>query len=334
MRELSRRRVLASVASAVGVGITGCLSGDSTDLRYQLSANNVPGSLTEHFRWNPRGPFADTARDRMDQLIADGSLTTAGYTLSGLLYEGPRYVEHDGSYYEVSQQRTGRVEREHWIFWFDLIEGEPPSDADVFRSGLGTGSGTNLEAEYDLSRLDVRVVETATGEVYREGPPLHDPEDTPSGRRGHVFLHRDPDETALLPDPPFTHVAFETNDRTRYARAVAERATVELQQYRYTAEQIATSADGYADYVHDQFLETTFDSQRLSGGQREILDTITAGGRRYDEHPPLSEAMAAVLDRLGLAGIETPDPKSTAFSEDVYFRYQEGYYSAQLEVFR
>jgi hypothetical protein len=44
--------------------------------------------------------------------------------------------------------------------------------------------------------------------------------------------------------------------------------------------------------------------------------------------------MEAVLERLELADVQTPDPKETAFSDPAYFRYKDRFYRAQLQVFR
>jgi len=329
MDPLSRRRVLA--ASLGSLGWAGCLSQDSA-ARYRLSARNVPGDLAEHLRWTPRGAFTERQVEAMRRLVTDGSLTTAGFALLGP--DDVRFVEHDGSFYRVSINRSGTAKRERWVFRFDLIEGDPPADADVYESSLGNGGGTDLQAAYDLSELDARAVEDAAGDVYREGPPLEDLDDAPAGRRGHVFVHRGADESALIPEPPFTHVAFETNDATRYARAVVERATVELQQYEYTATRIADSDAAYAAHVQETVLQANFDPADLPESQREILETITDGGGRYNETRPLSAALTSVLDRLGLSGMTTPEEGSVAFSEDVFFRYREGYHRAQVEIFR
>lgn len=333
MRPTSRREVLRAVGSATSLGLAGCFSGGSNTVRYQLSAHNVPGSLADAFRWEPRGPFAAADRELMGRLIDDGSLTTEGFALYPLDWDG-RYVERNGTYYETAVERTGEVTRERWILWFDLIEGDPPADAEVFTSSLGTGEPTDLAAAYGLSERDVRVVEDAAGQIPREGFDFQDPEDDPPGRRGHVFLRRGPDQTALLPDPPFTHVAFETDDRTWYARVVTERATVALRRYEHTATAVAESTAEYVEHLRDRYLEAAFDRRRLPDAQRDILDTITAGGGRYEERQPRSDALTAVLTRLGLAGVETPESKGVEISDEVYFSYHDGYYTAELQIFR
>ena len=333
MKRPSRRAFLAAAGSAAGPGLAGCISLGSSTPQYRLTANTVPGSLTDAFRWETRGEFPDADRALMDRLVAEGSLTTAGFALYPAGRNDPTYVERDGTFFRISIEESGTVEREHWILWFDLLDGEPPGDAEVYTSSLGVGEPTDLAAEYGLSERDVHVVEDAAGEIPREFD-FHDPEGDPPGRRGHVFLRRDEDETDLLPEPPFTHVAFETNDDTRYAEVVTERATVELQQYRHEATRVADSEAGYADHVREEHLRAAFDRERLPEDQRAVLDAITTGGGSHEEHSPLSDAMKSVLGRLGLDAVETPDPKGVAFSEDAFFEYRDGYFVAQLQIFR
>lgn len=331
MQSPSRRGVLRA-AGGVVAGLAGCVSAGPADPTYRLSADRVGDSLAGAFRWEPRGRLADADRRLMDRLLADGSLTTEGFALFPAGRYDRRYVERDGTYYEVSVERAGEVARERWILWFDLLDSEPPAGAEVFTSSLGTGGGTDLAAGYGLSEADVRVVEDAVGEIPTEFE-YRDLEDAPPGRRGHVFLRRDPAETALLPDPPFTHVAFETNEGALYARAVAERATVELRRFEHAADPVAESAEGYAEHVRDRYLAATFDRAALPDERRQLLDAVTSG-RRYEERPPLSDAMTAVLDRLGLDAVETPEPKRVAFSDVAYFRYRDAYFSAELEIHR
>lgn len=330
----TRRQVLEAGGAAAALGLAGCLGGGPDGPRYELTARGASGPLAERLRWQPRSPFPEADRRLLAALVEEGSLTTLGFAVVPPAWERPRYVERDGTYYELTVERTGTVERERWILWFDLLEGsEPPPDAEVYTSSLGTGEPTDLRAAYGLADLDVRAVEDAEGEVVREFE-FHDPEGDPPGRRGHVFHRRDADETALLPEPPFTHVAFETNDGTRYARAVAERATVELRRFEHAARPVADSASAYAEYVAARHLQATFDRAALPEARRELLDAVTDGRRPHVEHPPLTEAFAAVLERLGLRGLETPDPRGVAISDEPYFRYAGDLWTAQLQVFR
>lgn len=365
MPSVSRRAVLRGAGSAAAVGLAGCASHRSAEPRYTLTARYVGGSLADAFRWEPRGRFPDADRELMERLVAEGSLTTEGFALYPAGRDEPRYVERDGIYYRLSIERAGEVERERWVLWFDLLDGEPPGDAEVFTSSLGTGRGTDLAAEYGLSELDVRTVEDAAGEIPTEFE-LRDLEDAPPGRRGHVFVRRSADDTDLLPEPPFTHVAFETGDGTRYARAVAERATVALRQYRHAAEPVAETPAVYAEHVRETHVRATFDPEALPEAQRDLLDRVTPDvrlsdgqgedgqkdsvgggeqedgepegravepGREHEERPPLSDAFEAVLERLGLFGVETPEPGRVAFSDEVYFGYRGAYFRAQLQVF-
>lgn len=309
------------------------MNSGSKQPRYRLESSNVPGSLADHFRWDTRGDFPEADRRLMTELANTGTLTTAGFALYPHGLEGPSYVERNGTFYEITIERSGQVTREHWIFWFDLLDDEPSRDAEIYTSSLGVGGGTDLTSTYELSPLDVKVVEDSEGEIPREGS-FHDPEGDPPARRGQVFLRRDPSETDLLPEPPFTHVTFDPGDGTRYARAVTERAVVELQQFKHSATAIASSPDEYASYVRETHLAATFEAASLPGDKQEILDTVMTGGGRYNENTPLSDALKTLLYRLGLSDVNTPDDGNVAFSDPAYFRYRDGFYNAELQIFR
>ncbi len=330
----SRRAFLGGLAGACAAGaagLAGCLSRGDADPRYVLSAEDVGESLADAVRWQPRGRFTDADRTLMDRLVAEGSLATEGFSLYPPAADRPQYVERDGTHYRVTVERTGEVDREEWILWFDLIEGEPPADAEVYTSSLGLGGGTDLAAEYGLSERDVRVVEDAAGAIPTEFG-YRDLENEAPAHRGHVFVRRSPGETDLVPDPPFTHVAFETGDGTRYARAVVERTTVSLRRFEYTAEAVADSTAAYETHVRERHLAASFDRAALPDGQRSILDGMT-DGRRYEEREPLSDGMASVLDRLGIDDVEPPEPRRVEFSDEVFFAYGGAFYFGQVEVF-
>lgn len=128
-------------------------------------------------------------------------------------------------------------------------------------------------------------------------------------------------------------MAYDTGDGTRYARVVTEEVMVEQQQYEHSATPIASSADEYKAYVRETYLAARFEAASLPSEQREILDRIVAGGGRYNEHKPLSEALKALIDRLGLVDVDMPDEGSVVFSEPSYFRYRGSFYSAELQIF-
>lgn len=351
----SRRDVLRATGGlgvTVVTGLAGCAASSSSKPTYHLSTRRVVGSLADIFRWKSGGRFAAENRELMKRLTEGGAMTTVGFSLASSREDYPPYAEHDGTYYRISVEETGEVERKHWIFWFDLLEGKPPSDAEVYSSSLGLGEQTDLAAEYGLSELDVRVTEDVAGEIPREFG-FHDPEEDPLEQRGHVFVRRSVDETDLVLEPPFTHVAFETDDETHYARAITERATVPLQQYRHTAEPVADSAADYAEYVRERHRRTTFDRETLAAEKRTILDEATgyrppeerptadaSGGiavssnTGYEERSPLSDAMKAVLERLEFGGVETPESGGVAFSDDAYFEYGDLQFTGQLEILR
>lgn len=339
----TRRELLCGVGTVASLGTVGCTVLGPRKPVYRLTAQPLGASLARAFllQWSSIPP-AD--RPLVTRLVTDGRLPTTGFTVIGGLTTDPRYLEHEGSYYEIVVARTGTVTRERWILWFDLIEGDPPPDAAVFTSSLGRGEGTNLAERYGLAEADVQTVEDAVGQLPTEFE-LRDLEDAPPGHRGHVFVRRTPEDTALLPEPPFTHVAFDRGDATRYARAVTEQSPVELQTYSHTATPVAEGYDAYATAVRDAHLTTRFDRPARSPAAQEILEAIdprvgTPGTRDgqpldpdagYAERPPLSDAFQAVLARLGLADL-APQGDGVTTSEPVYYADQDAYFAAQLTI--
>jgi hypothetical protein len=330
----SRRTLLTTVGGVAVVGLGGCLDaadGTADRHRYRLSARPLGPRLVGRFRWKPDGPDADPDDRLVGRIVATDSVTVAGVRLPERGAENVSYVEREGTYYELRHDEIGPVTRERWLLWFDRIDSAPPADAETFTSSLGLGDRTPLETTYGLSAFDVHAVESAAGRMAPEHVFV-DLEDEPPGRRGYLFLRRSAEETDLVPDPPFSHVAFESGDGTVYARAVVERVPVELRQYRYTATPVAETTAAFDAYLREEYLTTTFDGSSLSEPRRAVLSGARSG-RGYEETTPLSEAYTAVLESLGVADTAEPAPRRVEFSDEVLFAYDDDYYEAQLEIF-
>lgn len=331
-RPPTRRAVLRAGAAACSLPLStaGCLRLSASDdsPRYRLSARRVGPSLAPRFDWNVADADA-FARDLAARVVDRGEVATDGFSLDGVGTSEPRYVERDGTYYEVAVAEAGTVTRTRWLLWFDRVDADPPAEAEVYTSSLGLGDPTRLDAAYGLSESDVRAVEDAEGRV-ATGSEFLDLADRPPERRGHLFVRRSADGTDLVPDPPFDYAAFETGDGTVYARAVAEEASVDLTRYVHTATPVAESADAYERHLRETHLRAAFDD--APDAQRPVLDAAT-GGREYEETAPISDGFAAVLERLGVDDTRTPEPRRVEFSADVYFAYEGSYYEGQLEIF-
>lgn len=326
-RRRSRRNFLATAGVAIGVGLAGCSTSEPS---YRLTVVPIGDSIAPAFTWNAGDSRSSIERRLAQRITAQGEVTTEGFHLVSTEPGRPSYVRDDDAYYEITVAEGDAVTRERWLLWFDLVETQPPSTAETYTVMSSSGNEQRLDERYDLSELDVRILETTTGDVWFHGD-FYDLEDRPPKERGHLFLQRSADETDLVPEPPFDYAAYELDDETRYARAVAESVTVELTQFVHSATHIGDSKAAFNSFLRDRYLETTFRDRELSSEQRSFLIRIT-DGPPYEETAPLSEKFATVLERLGVAGTEEPGTNRVTFSDEVYFEYDDTYYEAELKI--
>lgn len=326
----SRRSFLATVGGVSCIGLAGCVTSTDSPPRYRLSARPLGSTLTHEFTWEPAGPFKELDQNLVSEIVTQGTVTTEGFRLSNTGADDLSYVTQGGTYYEISVTESDAVTREKWVFWFEKIDSEPPA-AEIYSSGLGLGQQTPLDTTYGLSELDVHAVETAEGRMAPEHGFV-DLEDEPVGHRGYLFSRRSPEETDLVPEPPFTHVAFESGDGTVYARAVVERVSVDLTQFTHTATPVGDSDEAFSKHLREKYLQRVFRSEELSSEQRSLLSSAQSV-HGYEETTPLSDGFAAILEGIGVADTKQPKPKFVNFSDEVYFKYDDTYYEAQLEIF-
>lgn len=331
----SRRDILATLGGASLIGVSGCITstgGSSNQPRYQLSTRSLGPTLTRKFTWEPDGPFESLDQEFLSEIIARGPVTADGVRLSNLGADNLSYVKQDETYYKISATELDTVTRKKWLFWFDKVDSKPPADAEIYSSSLGLGEQTPLDTTYGLSELDIHVVETAEGQMAPEHGFIDLEEDRSLRLRGYLFLRRSPDETDLVLEPPFTHVAFESGNGTVYARAVVERISVELTQFKYTATPVGETAEAFNDILRQEYLTTTFSDEELSSEQQSLLSE-TWVGQGYEETTPLSNSYTSILKQLEVLDTEQPEPRMVEFSDEIYFEYEGTYYEAQLEIF-
>ena len=327
----SRRSFLTTLGGASIISLTGCVTSTADRPRYRLAARSLGSTLVREFAREPHEPFKALDQDLISESIAQGATTTAGVRLSNTGGDGLAYVKRDGTYYEISVTESGTVTREKWLLWFDQVDSEPPATAEVYSSGLGLGQQTSLDTTYGLAELDVHSVETAEGRMAPEHGFI-DLESEPAKHRGYLFLRRSPEETDLVPEPPFTHVAFESGDGTVYARVVVERVAVELTQFTHTATPVGDSDEAFNEYLRKKYLQSRLSSEELSREQRSLLSSAQSN-QGYEEAVPLSDGFAAILEEIGVADLKRPKPKFVDFSDDVYLEYGDAYYEPRLEIF-
>ncbi|WP_132058088.1 hypothetical protein [Halorussus amylolyticus] len=324
---LSRRTTLRFA----GVGLTALLPGCSIladgGARYSLLSSPAGGTtLTDLFAWEPRRGGLHV-RYHLDALTAElldsGTLATEAQPIGP--YDSdteptPAYVEHDGAYYRVRVTDVEDVSLDRWEFWFEPTD-EPPSDADPVEN-----------PDEGLSDLDADVVEWAAQDAIRAIVNDDDRSAASQGERGVVYFEpMDPDDSDLVPDPPFEYVQVEPDteflSEKQTLRAHAEKGSVETRRYVHETEQVAESESELREILIDH-IDATFDD--ASPDVRDILEE-TSGGT-YAERDPISESFERLIERLGIEDASPPDESGASRAWRRHYEYGGNYYATTLRV--
>lgn len=316
----SRRRALRLIGTAgFATATAGCLS-MGTDSGYTLVGEQIDTSSIgrPYFRSDPVAIEATTRVDldtetkaqSLATLLDTGRVTVRQWPLVGRDDWGketrprPTFFEREGTYYEVQVADERYVDQERWHFAFERTDGNPPDDATVVSDPVG-----------GLSDQDTQIVQAALDAVYAGhdgflGEPEFDGLQT-------VEFHRDLSvaESDLVPSPPFDFV--ESEDET--FRAVTEQRTVAVPEWTYEIEAVADSREAFDAYGGEAIQETELVTSDLTEPALDVLDTAVSetDNDRYEEEPPLSDGLSAVLDALGIAGaLQSID----SYDERVAFR--------------
>lgn len=326
----TRRTLLAGLGSVVTATLGGCsgIAYTASKARYDLLVFEELTPITQYKRWEPQSTlWADHQRSLVDKLVRGNEVTTRGYTLTAIQLWGderraaPAFVEHDGQYYELEiDSWKSPVTVDRWIFWFDSIEGTPPDDATVVDGRPSS-----------LSKRDAEVFEAASISAkmtLEDGTNL---ENAPNRVKGFVYHQYDPEDSSLVPDPPFTHVKINTpaTDSPVYFEVVAEQVPVKASAYTYVATPIAaTSTAEYKEYLEREVYEPDLSADALSSEAQRIFESAIGGV--YKEREPLSDAYRSLLDRLGYENLD-PQGRFTSYSGP-HLTYDGGYYFAGHDI--
>lgn len=329
----SRRSLLRTAGAVAGLATTagaGCLSLGATG-GYKLLVDDVDGSLADEFlRAQPTDVRAETRIDYdtetkagwLAELFETGSVTAVQWPLVHPDDWGtgtrprPTFLQHDGAYHEVTTEATRRVERERWLFAVQRTDEEPPDSATVAGEPFG------------LVGLDREVLQAALDAVYAGSDGFLGEPDVEELRPVHYHQDMDPEESDLVPDPPFDYVDYAGDTY----RVVVEQRTVTVPERTFAVEQVATSRDGFDSYVHDTVPDARFDRDALPEAVRDVLDAgvDSEPGSRYREEPPLSDGLSTVLAELGIADdLQSYD----SYDERVAFRNAVASYDGDWYLF-
>jgi len=321
----------AGVASAAG-----CLS--SGESRFRLSAYPTENPYEAFLRTDPtayRAQFAidypdEYKRAVYDELLASGSVTVLNYQLAyeyefgSEQRERPQFAADGDRYYRIHVETIRTVERNWWEFYLDLQETEQPDSTDPVTVPITS-----------LSDRDQRILQQAMDAAAADRNPAIDVGDQDPGSRGVTYHHHlDSEASDLVPSPPFEYLQHD--DHLFHARA--EQGPIPVTERTFTAEPIGESRSEYERHVRDTVLDVDFSTVSLSSEATDVLDTATDGrpvSGFYEESPPMSDGLDAVLTRLDAADHvrEHGDYGEYTTSPNMYAIYGGRWYEFELAVY-
>ena len=332
----TRRALLATVAAAGVTSAAGCLS--SGESRFRLSAYPVADPYEAFLLADPTAQRAQFAIDYpdaykraiYDELLASGSVTAVNYQLAyeysfgSERRERPQFVADEGRYYRIHIDAIRTVDRTWWEVYLDLLDTDLPDGTDPATVPIAS-----------LSELDRRILARAMEAAAADRDPAIDVGDREPGSRGVTYHHHlDAEASALVPSPPFEHLRHNSH----LFRVQAERSVIPVTERTFTAERIGNARSEYETHVRDTVLDVDFSTVSLSEEATDVLDTATDGrpvSGFYEEPPPMSDGLEAVLTRLDAAdhvGAHSDYAEYTTFP-NMYAIYDGNWYEFDLAVY-
>ncbi|MFW5918285.1 MAG: hypothetical protein ACOCR0_02265 [Haloferacaceae archaeon] len=336
---LHRRDLLRTVpVLAASVPLAGCsLFGGQT---YTLHSRPEDGAdPVELFEWRPASNAFHYDREHVqalaDRLRETGTVESIEIPLVEERPTGedgyrPAYTRRaedgrsdDGQEtYARVRVREEPVTVERWTVWMEPLE-ELPSGVEYTTTPREGHS--ELDAEI-VDRTISRAISAVLGD--REQAAQRAP------RRGVVFFDPlDPDDSELVPEPPFEYALVEPEAHGAPdelpLRLHVQREAVETARYVHELDPIASDRDAFVAHLEDAHVEAHFGSD-ASEEVHELLATSTElTGHREDE--PLSDAFETVLSELDLESVTLPEGREVA-SWLRYYRREGVYYGADLRI--
>lgn len=283
----SRRSVLSAAGVALSSGCLGTWGGSP------LGDGCVSGFSVHGRPFDPAGelPLILSAGQRslVERLVDDHPAEISTY-FGDPPIRGGVFVEHRGTFYEVSAEEIGRTEVPARLLELSWNAGQ-----------TAPGDARTVHFE-ELPRPDRRVVRLVV-----EGPEYGGQEGHPSeGMTVSEFPAPYPDGVAdsTLVGAGETYVRW--NDRT-YLVEVGGEATTSRYTYRYDIAAVADGPDAFRSVVADRFLVALADP---SEPVADILAAATGDG--YQECEPASEGLRQLRQQLP-AEKELPHPRDGAW---------------------
>ena len=332
----TRRALLATLGAAGVTSIAGCLS--SGDSRFRLSAYPAENPYEKFLRTDPtaqRAQFAidypdEYKRTVSDELLASGSVTVLNYELAyeyefgSEQRERPQFTTDGDQYYRIHVDAVRTVERDWWEFYLDLQDAEQPDSTDPVTVPVTS-----------LSDRDQQILQQAMEAAAADRDPAIDVGDQKPGSRGVTYHHHlDPEASDLVPSPPFEYLQHNAH----LFQARAEQDTIPVTERTFTAEPIGESRSEYERHVRETVLDVDFSTVSLPSAATDILETATDGrpvSGFYEESPPMSDGLEAVLTQLDAADHVGEHSNYGAYTTfpNMYAIYDGRWYEFELAVY-
>lgn len=327
---ISRRRLLAGTGVVATAALAGCPVVGGR--RYSLESRPENGAEpTELFEWRPASNAVHYERadaERLaDELRETGSVDSVEIPLveprgTGESGYRPAYTEHEGTHYRV--RVTGEpVTVQRWVVWMEPLD-EVPAGVDPVRSPLE-----------NRSEFDARVLERAIDRARSSMFGGDDHAAKPAYDRGFVFFEPlDPEDSDLIPDPPFEYARVEFDDHFEPEEATlrlhVDTEDVETTRYTHELEAVAEDRSAFVEHLRAEHVAASFQRDELSTAERDVLASSRAL-TGYDEAGSLSSAFESVLAALELDSVSLPQGREVA-SWLRYYNYDGDYYETELSV--
>lgn len=335
---ISRRKTLASIASVAGMSALAGCEGEYRDIesKFRLAARPVGdvGASPEESGTPLVDPLtipADLTPDYSDEykrsivskLVDSGSTAVTGWPLTyetewGIdTRERPRCFEHGGSFYRIHLDDVTTDTDQYWQLGLQWQGPPVTGDADV----------RSLPLE-ELPEQDRRII-NATAESIPEQNVR-----TGEARWGTFHTEFDPETSELISEPPFESLEYENE---QFKLNVQKQPLDDLVERTLSIEPVADSRAAYERYARETLSDARYTVDSLSESAVSVLDEATSReqGFSYEEEPPLSEKLEAVLEPLGITGElrEHDEYEQTRWFNDALAEYRGQWYRIDLAVY-
>ncbi|WP_178917663.1 hypothetical protein [Natronomonas gomsonensis] len=328
--EPSRRRFLVGALAAGTTALAGCstFGGARRTLKSRPEAGADPVEL---FTWRPASNavhYDESDAERLaEELRETGSVESIEIPLveerpSGEDGYRPAYTEVDGSYHRVRVEAEPAT-LERWVVWMEPLD-ELPAGVDY-----------TTTPRDGLSESDAEIVDDAIAEAHVSVLEERDHEAQRAYRRGTVFFEPlDPENSDLVPDPPFEYALVEPDSEfgpeELAVRLHVEREAVETTRYTHTLDSVADGRSALVDHVESEHVVATVESDSLSEAERDLFEESTAITGYHEEGAP-SEAFESVLSTLSADDLSLPEGREVA-SWLRFYRRDGDYFESRIRI--